>query len=54
MNSYHDGHVDILSAGFEKWSVYIMEESTVLVGGVGSIALQEPACCVHVMEQCVG
>ncbi len=40
MNPYQDGHFDILCAGFKKWSVHVMEESTVHVGGVASIALQ--------------
>ncbi len=40
VNTYQDGHVDILCAGFKKWSVHVMEESTVHVGVVASIALQ--------------
>ncbi len=33
MNTYQDGHVDILCAGFKKWSVHVLEESTVHAGG---------------------
>ncbi len=40
MNTYQDGHFDILCAGFKKWSVHVVEESTVHVGCVASIALQ--------------
>ncbi len=46
MNTHQDGHFDILYAGFKKWSVHVMEESTVHVGGVA-------VSCVHVIEQCV-
>ncbi len=40
MNTYQDGPFDILCAGFKKWLNHVMEESTVHVGGVASIALQ--------------
>ncbi len=40
MNTCQDGHFYILSAGFKKWYVYVMEESTVHVGCVASTALQ--------------
>ncbi len=40
VNTYQDGHVDILCAVFKKWSVHVMEESTVHAGGVASIAPQ--------------
>ncbi len=40
MNTFQEGPVDVLCAGFKKWSVHVMEENTVYVGGVASIALQ--------------